>query len=55
MIAGLPREPTMTILILIMIKYKEKYGQMKKNIRNTKIRDELSENSRGIRENRKNA
>ena len=49
MIAGLPREPTMTILILIMIKYKEKYGQMKK------IRDELSENSRGIRENRKNA
>ena len=30
---------------------KEKYEQMKENIRNTKSRDELSENSRDIREN----
>ena len=30
---------------------KEKYEQMKENIRNTKTRDELSENSRDIREN----
>ena len=30
----------------------EKYEQMKENIRNAKSRDELSENSRDIRENR---
>ena len=30
---------------------KEKYEQMKENIRNTKSRDELNENSRDIREN----
>ena len=30
---------------------KEKYEQMKANIRNTKNRDELSGNSRDIREN----
>ena len=33
----------------------EKYEQMKENIRNTKSRDELSENSRDIRENSGNA
>ena len=34
---------------------KEKYEQMKESIRNTKSRDELSENSRDIRENSENA
>ena len=34
---------------------KKKYEQMKENIRNTKRRDELSENSRDIRENSGNA
>ena len=33
----------------------EKYEQMKENIRNKKSRDELSENSGDIRENRENA
>ena len=34
-----------------IVSAKEKYGQMKENIRNTKLRGELSENSRDIREN----
>ena len=34
---------------------KEKYEQMKESIRNTKSRDELSQNSRDIRENSRNA
>ena len=34
---------------------KEKYEQMKESIRNIKSRDELSENSRGIRKNSENA
>ena len=34
---------------------KEKYEQTKESIRNTKNRDELSENSRDIRENSGNA
>ena len=34
---------------------KEKYDQMKESIRNTKSRDELSENSRDIREKGGNA
>ena len=34
---------------------KKKYEQMKDSIRNTKSRDELSENSGDIRENRGNA
>ena len=34
---------------------KEKYEQMKESIRNTKSRDELSENSRDIREKGGNA
>ena len=34
-----------------IVNEKEKYEQMNKRIRNTKSRDELSENSRGIREN----
>ena len=34
---------------------KEKYEQMKKNIRNTESKDELSENSRDIRKNSGNA
>ena len=34
---------------------RKKYEQMKESIRNTKIRDELSENSRDIRENSGNA
>ena len=33
---------------------KEKYEQMKEGIRNIKSRDELSENSRGIRKNSEN-
>ena len=46
---GLPRESTMTISILIMIRHE----RMKGNIRNTQNKDELSENSRDIRENKK--
>ena len=34
-----------------IVNEKEKYEQMKENIRNTKSKDELSENSRDIREN----
>ena len=34
---------------------KEKYEQMKESIRNTKSRDELTENSRDIRKNNENA
>ena len=34
---------------------KEKYEQMKENIRNTKSKDELSENSSDIRKNSGNA
>ena len=34
---------------------KEKYEQMKENIRNTKSRDELSENSGDVRENSGNS
>ena len=34
-----------------IVNEKEKYGQMKENIRNTKSRDELSENSKENREN----
>ena len=33
-----------------IVNEKEKYKQMKESIRNTKSRDELSENSRDIRE-----
>ena len=38
-----------------IVNEKEKYEQMKENIRNTKSRDELSENSRDIRENSGNS
>ena len=38
-----------------IVNEKEKYEQMKESIRNTKSRDELSENCRDIRENRGNA
>ena len=38
-----------------IVNEKEKYEQMKENIRNAKIRDELTENSRNIRENNENA
>ena len=38
-----------------IVKEKEKYEQMKESIRNTKGRDELSENSRDIRKNSGNA
>ena len=38
-----------------IVNEKEKYEQMKETIRNTKRRDELSENSRDIRENSGNA
>ena len=34
-----------------IVNEKEKYEQMKESVRNIKIRDELSENSRDIREN----
>ena len=34
-----------------IVNEKEKYEQMKESIRKTKSRDELSENSKGIREN----
>ena len=37
-----------------IVNEKEKYEQMKESIRNTKIKDELSENSRDIRENNEN-
>ena len=39
----------------IIVNEKEKYDQMKENIRNTKSRDELRENSRDIRKNNENA
>ena len=39
----------------IIVNEKEKYEQMKESIRNTKSRDELSENSRDIRKNNGNA
>ena len=38
-----------------IVNEKEKYEQMKENIRNTKSWDKLSENSRDIRENGANA
>ena len=38
-----------------IVNEKEKYEQMKESIRNTKNRDELSENSRDIKENNRNA
>ena len=38
-----------------IVNEKEKYEQMKESIRNTKSRDELSENSRDIRKNSGNA
>ena len=38
-----------------IVNEKEKYEQMKESIRSTKIRAELSENSRAIRENSGNA
>ena len=38
-----------------IVNEKEKYEQMKDNIRNTKSKDELSENSRDIRKNSGNA
>ena len=34
-----------------IVSEKEKYGQMKENIRNTKLRGDISENSRDIGEN----
>ena len=38
-----------------IVNEKEKYEQMKESIRNTKSRDELSDNSRDVRENNGNA
>ena len=38
-----------------IVNEREKYEQMKESIRNTKSRDELSENTRDIRENSRNA
>ena len=38
-----------------IVNEKENYEQMKENVRNTKSRDEFSENSRVIRENSGNA
>ena len=38
-----------------IVNEKEKYEQMKESIKNTKSRDELSENSRGVRKNSGNA
>ena len=38
-----------------IVNEKEKYEQMKESIRNTKSRDELSDNIRDIRENNGNA
>ena len=38
-----------------IVNEKEKYEQMKESLRNTKSRNELSENSRYIRENSANA
>ena len=37
-----------------IVNEKEKYEQMKESIRNTKSKDEISENSRDIRENSEN-
>ena len=37
-----------------IVNEKEKYEQMKESIRNTKSKDELSENGRNIRENSEN-
>ena len=42
-------------IIKTIVKEKEKYDQMKEIIRNTKSRDEFSENSRDILKNSKNA
>ena len=39
----------------MIVNGKEKYEQMKGSIRNTKSRNELSENSKDIRENNGNA
>ena len=36
-----------------IVNEKEKFEQMKESIRNTKIKDELSENSRGIKKKMK--
>ena len=38
-----------------IVNEKERYEQMKESIKNTKSRDELSENSRDIRKNSGNA
>ena len=38
-----------------IVNEKEKYEQMKESIKNIKSRDELSENSRGIKKNSENA
>ena len=38
-----------------IVSKKEKYEQMKESIRNIKSRDELSENSRDVREKSENA
>ena len=38
-----------------IVNEKEKYDQMKESIRNTKSRDELSENRKDIKENNENA
>ena len=45
-VLGISHEEFKTI-----VNEKEKYEQMKENIRNTKLKDELSENSSDIREN----
>ena len=37
-----------------IVNEKEKYEQMKENIKNTKRRDKLSKNSRNIKENSRN-
>ena len=37
-----------------IVNEKERYDQMKENIRNTKSRDELTENSKMIRKNSRN-
>ena len=36
---------------IIIVNEKEKYEQMKENVRNTKSIDQLSKNSKNIREN----
>ena len=38
-----------------IVNEKQKYKQMKENIRNTKSKDELSKNRRDIRKNKENA